>query len=244
MELFRYLSEQYDFFKGDTIVLAGKSAGGAAAMLYSNYLMEHAKTAKIRCISDSSLVEVKGRIPKLLTSLLEMIHEEGYSFPMPECFKDQKGNKIACYSATVLSKYVKAPIMTVKSLYDNYANFMVFGINCVTRNGLFLSLENCDKPSRGKMEVVRKETIAEFESMRGNRTDIGVWAPACSGHIFTSDKFANSDFSVPEDGLTVAEAIDQFMLNPEKAPWLVDEDAWPCNRRCSGLPLVTLRIMG
>ncbi len=55
LEQFRYLDQQFDFYNGDSIVITGVSAGGIATYLYSNYLFEHTKTAKVYALPDSGL---------------------------------------------------------------------------------------------------------------------------------------------------------------------------------------------
>jgi O-palmitoleoyl-L-serine hydrolase len=53
MELFKHLDTQYDIYNSDKIVISGVSAGGIATYHWSNYLYEHAKTAKVYAIPDS-----------------------------------------------------------------------------------------------------------------------------------------------------------------------------------------------
>lgn len=35
--------------------------------------------------------------------------------------------------------------------------------------------------------------------------------------------------------MTLSDALDRFFKDPENAPWLLDEMAWPGNAGCSGL---------
>ena len=55
MEQFHYLDKEFDFYNGETIVITGVSAGGIATYLYSNYLIENTKKAKVRRIRMPSL---------------------------------------------------------------------------------------------------------------------------------------------------------------------------------------------
>ena len=43
--------------------------------------------------------------------------------------------------------------------------------------------------------------VEGLKELRGNRSDVGVWAPSCSQHVFTFDEtYVNPDYGVPEDG--------------------------------------------
>ena len=55
METFNYLDRQFNFYNGDAIVITGVSAGGIATYLYSNYLVENTKKAKVYALPDSGL---------------------------------------------------------------------------------------------------------------------------------------------------------------------------------------------
>lgn len=49
------MDEQFDFYNSEKIVITGVSAGGIATYLYSNYVLENTKTAKVYAIPDSGL---------------------------------------------------------------------------------------------------------------------------------------------------------------------------------------------
>lgn len=70
--------------------------------------------------------------------------------------------------------------------------------------------------------------------MKGNRSDIGLWAPACVQHGF-SDEISFTDEHYKVKGVSLAEAVQYFINNPNSAPWLQDENPWPSNSGCSGL---------
>ena len=55
IEQLRFMNEHFDFYNGDSIVITGISAGGIATYLYSNYLMENTKKAKVYAMPDSGL---------------------------------------------------------------------------------------------------------------------------------------------------------------------------------------------
>ena len=65
-----------------------------------------------------------------------------------------------------------------------------------------------------------------------------MFGPACVQHGFTDESsFTSGDYRVPSGiGMKIDEVIKQFLENPEKAPWLLDEGEWPTvNKGCNGL---------
>ena len=63
--------------------------------------------------------------------------------------------------------------------------------------------------------------------------NIGLWSPSCVQHGFTDNiPFADERWKVK--GLTVAEAIQNFLNNSENGQWLLDDGPWPTNEGCSG----------
>lgn len=85
-----------------------------------------------------------------------------------------------------------------------------------------------------EIERYRQGTREYLKTMKGNRSDIGLWSPACVQHGFSDERsFTDEHFKVK--GVGLAEAVQRFLDNPTEAPWLVDEDPWPSNSGCSGL---------
>jgi len=60
--------------------------------------------------------------------------------------------------------------------------------------------------------------------MRGDRKDVGLWAPSCIQHGFTdTSSFTDTKYRVPSgNGPRAFEAIQQFLDNPNQAPWYLD----------------------
>lgn len=96
MEQLRYLDQVLDIYNGEKIVITGVSAGGIATFLYSNYLVEHTKKAKIYAIPDSGLFITQFYSPlvgfqpiKLYAeNLFKLILEENIEnigYPIKEC---------------------------------------------------------------------------------------------------------------------------------------------------------------
>lgn len=51
----RYLEQKYDIFNKGKIIVSGKSAGGIATYLYSDYFYEKAIKAQVYSVPDSGL---------------------------------------------------------------------------------------------------------------------------------------------------------------------------------------------
>lgn len=91
MEQFRYLDQELDFYNGDTIVITGVSAGGMATYLYSNYLLDNTKKAKVYAMPDSGLFigEYFSPFAKMQTikataeNLFSLIQDEYVGYPFP-----------------------------------------------------------------------------------------------------------------------------------------------------------------
>jgi hypothetical protein len=60
--------------------------------------------------------------------------------------------------------------------------------------------------------------------IKGNRTDIGIWGPACVQHGFdNAPSFTSSNYKVPTNtGLTASQAISEIMKDPYNAKWHLD----------------------
>ena len=143
-------------------------------------------------------------------------------FPIKECFDDNKEDILECYTTANLTKYLKVPMMIVESPYDSYSIENVVFTDCLTNKRPPFSMEDCGSGPRKVIEDYRGEVISALEKMRNGRKDVGLWAPSCAQHGFTdTDTFTDGNFRV--GGLTVSEAIQQFLDNPERAPWLIDE---------------------
>jgi hypothetical protein len=57
--------------------------------------------------------------------------------------------------------------------------------------------------------------------MKSNRSDVGLWAPACVQHGFSdSPAFTSHNYLVK--GVKLADAVQQFINDPTHALWLQD----------------------
>ena len=112
--------------------------------------------------------------------------------------------------------------------------------NC-TAKGPPYSLASCDQKSRDVIEEYRKFSIEAIEQLKGTRKDVGVWGPSCAQHGFTDQpSFTDPRYRVPSGtGPMAFEAIQQFLDDPDNAPWHLDQVPWPQNSGCSGQSLLS-----
>lgn len=80
-------------------------------------------------------------------------------------------------------------------------------------------------------------TIEAIFKIKGNRKDVGAWAPSCVQHGFTDmGSFTDPRFQIPSvNGPMVYEAMREFLDNPSEAKMYIDQVPWPYNTACSGL---------
>ena len=71
------------------------------------------------------------------------------------------------------------------------------------------SIENCSASYRDAIEQYRNKTIEKLNTMKGDRSDVGFWVPACVQHGYTFDStLVSNKFRIPTTtGKHVYEAI-------------------------------------
>jgi hypothetical protein len=86
------------------------------------------------------------------------------------------------------------------------------------------------------IEEYKDEMIKRLNEMRGNRTDVGGWGPACVQHGFMPyGSLTNNSYMVPaRTGRTLDDVIGMFLEDPSSTPWLIESVSWPGNSGCSG----------
>jgi len=128
-------------------------------------------------------------------------------------------------------------MMIIESPYDAYSIENIVYTQCLENKQPPFSLLSCDQMVRDAIEDYRNLVIAAIKQIKGNRKDVGLWSPSCAQHGFTDDPtFANPNFRVPSGtGKMVHEAIQEFLDNPNNAPWYLDEVPWPYNTNCNGI---------
>ena len=84
------------------------------------------------------------------------------------------------------------------------------------------------------IEEYRKMSLQQIQAFK-SRKNVGIWGPVCAQHGFTDvPSFTDPNFKV--NGLMVYEAIEKFMRDPDHAEWHIEEEQWPFNKGCSGIP--------
>lgn len=86
------MEERFDIFRKNKIIISGKSAGGIATYLYSDYFYDKAITARVFSVPDSGLFLtdyyspiVKVKVIRYMSqALLDIVWGE-QKFPLEEC---------------------------------------------------------------------------------------------------------------------------------------------------------------
>ena len=144
---------------------------------------------------------------------------------------------VACFDAANYAKHLKAPMLIVESPYDEWCLNYILVVKCLSNSRAPYSLSNCNDTVMAAINQYRLKSIEGVKSMRNSRKDIGGWGPACVQHGYISySSVTSSSFKVPaETGLTLNNAIDIFLQDPEQVPWLIEENTWPGNKGCNGM---------
>lgn len=85
--------------------------------------------------------------------------------------------------------------------------------------------------------MYRNQTIEALFKIKGSRNDVGIWAPSCVQHGFTdTESFTDGRLTIPSaNGPTIAEAIREFLKDPNNAKVYLDQVPWPYNTACNGI---------
>jgi len=157
-------------------------------------------------------------------------------FPIAECSDDFADNPVMCFSAGNLVKYLKAPFFIIASQYDTWSVENILGLKCTkTTPG---TMTDCNASEIAALEDYRRVTMVALQNLTTLKT-AGVWSPSCIQHGFTADESYNSDkYLIPSGtGISLAEAINAFLLNPSGRHIYIDDFGWPANSGCSGLAM-------
>lgn len=149
MASLKHLNDTYQLYLRPTIVLAGTSTGGMAAMLWANYVQENAIKSRVYVVADSAVIVSDFRSPltnhtpvlEKSYNLFKLINTET-KIPNEECLKDYP-NQRECLMAGVLAKYIQTPVYLIESQYDLWAIYNVLELDCVPP-GEAVSLLACD----------------------------------------------------------------------------------------------------
>ena len=105
------------------------------------------------------------------------------------------------------------------------------------------SLERCSEKQRKAIEDHRLEILKTLKNLRGDRTDIGIWAPACVQHVYLPYPFANDPSIKSGSSPSLNQIIDDFLDDPQDAPVYITEDPWLADLGCSGVNFTNVAHM-
>jgi hypothetical protein len=56
--------------------------------------------------------------------------------PVPECVQHFKDDKVSCFFAQNIHRFIKVPLFPLQSLYDTWSIANILGISCITGGSL------------------------------------------------------------------------------------------------------------
>ena len=97
---------------------------------------------------------------------------------------DVLDDMVDCTDVTNYAKYITAPLLIVQSTYDTFAMSDILNIDCLSNEQPPFSLQFCDEIERLVIEDYRNKTVVSLKKIREEKTNAGIWAPACDQHVF------------------------------------------------------------
>lgn len=127
-------------------------------------------------------------------------------------------------------------MLIIESPYDSYSIENIVYTDCLRNQDPPYSLSNCNTATRSAIEQYRSFVIEALYKLKNNRKDVGVWGPSCAQHGFScGDALNDTNYRVPSGtGKLLYEVINDFLEDPDNAPWYLDEEQWPANEGCKG----------
>ena len=238
----QHLNDTYQLYLRPTIVLAGTSTGGLAAMLWANFVQENAIKSRVYVVADSAVIVSDFRSPltnhtpvlEKAANLFKIVNTET-KIPSAECVKDYP-NQRECLLAGVLANYIQTPVYLIESQYDNWAIHNVLELDCVP-NGEAVSLLDCDIDEERYIREYRNASLKAFQNFT-SRPNAGIFAISCVQHIFSlDDSFYQPYYAIPtQTRNNVARSLEEYFQNPSASVNIrYDKVEWPFNIGCSGV---------
>ena len=179
-------------------MVSGLSAGGVATYYWVDYVKYHTKTSKVYGMPDSGMfisdyyspIFKKQYALNRFMNLQKLVGTPTDSVDIPppvqKCI-DKTQNITYCKTSTVYLDYVESPLMIIESPYDQWAIDNIAGARCKTGDFWPYSLENCNATYLSAIEDYRNHILNQIKETKGDRKDVGIWAPSCVQHGFSFD---------------------------------------------------------
>lgn len=131
------------FTNATDIIVTGQSAGGLAAYLWTNYIVDRASTkTKIKSLPDSGIfldstnfVTKKNDYKEIFLNFMRLSNEQ-IDPPNADCVKYNPTAKWKCMFAEYNYEYIKVPVFAIQSLYDTWCLRYIIGIFCESDGSL------------------------------------------------------------------------------------------------------------
>jgi hypothetical protein len=124
------------FTKAEKVVISGGSAGGLAATMWTNYVVEKVQKGKVYSVVDAGifydsqhLMTKTNLFKEKFVNLMKISNAE-INPPVPECLQKFPNSRVNCMFAQNLFEHVKVPLFVTQSLYDIYSLTYIIGSTC------------------------------------------------------------------------------------------------------------------
>jgi hypothetical protein len=216
MGIVNYLKDKhFGLMTADKVVLSGHSAGGTAALYWTNYIRSKlGKKTKMYTIADSGFfLDVPTNTEKGPEHKLKELNIKSFNLTNPDVNNDffssycsgMEGWK--CYMAEYFIQNIEVPVLLLHSLYDSWSIYRLVGEDCIFKHSKMLLY--CNKTEH--IEEYKNKLVSYFQNLDKTNRQIYFWLTNCITHSFL---YATQDVYSAEvgiNGLSLAESIDIFI---------------------------------
>ena len=219
---FNWINSKYNLKGADKIILTGKSAGGIAANMWSNYLKTYVQSdSKVYPIPDSGVyINVATQLgDPAFQNKLENIFKVSNgqeATPNEGCNNANKGSEWKCFFMENLYPHLKGKFMVINSQANAYDLAKLDFEKCLKRKGT--SKSSVQKCSFAQVNYVEKyidayrEVLSKFSEANN---EVSIWSKECPPFVNAKQiLYYDSPLErVPAIASAIArEAIDSFVL--------------------------------
>jgi hypothetical protein len=215
MGIIDYLKTNANLMDADRLVLAGHSAGGTAALYWSNYIKNVLNPiTKVSTVVDSGIFldvsnynDTQHKMKDNWIKVYSLTHSKHDSFMTSFC-NLTVGWK--CFMPENLITTSKVPVLILHSLYDSWSIYRLVGDFCIFKDRQMLAY--CNDTSH--IEDYKNKLLDFFRSIN-DKGNVNFWLTHCVTHSFLYAVQDVFDEKVGISRVPLTEAINQWLYNPE-----------------------------
>ena len=150
-----------------------------------------------------------------IENILKVVNPKPSDFGIvfQKCIEELEGDIPSCFDASNTAKYTQVPIFIIQSPIDAKALEIVVGTQCMTNDQPPYSLQTCNQTTISVISHYQTACVEAMTKIKGERSDVGAWGPACVQHGFIAYRsYKSEDYEVPaETGTQLYAAIQHFL---------------------------------